>query len=157
MIKYLFENVSGDLWALFGAGLAFFLSGIGSSIGVGIAGGAAAGVVAEDSDKFVPCMILEALPSTQAIYGFVVAFLISGNIGGLNLEQGLGFLMAALPAGIVGLVSAIYQGKVSAASIGIVARRSEDMVKGVIFALMVELFAIFGLLISIILIGQVPV
>jgi V/A-type H+-transporting ATPase subunit K len=157
MIKFLFETLSGDIWAFLGAGLAFFLSGIGSSIGVGTAGGAAAGVVTEDSDKFVPCMILEALPSTQAIYGFVVAFMISGNIGGLSLEQGLGYLMAALPAGIVGLVSAIYQGKVASASIGIVARRSEDMVKGVIFALMVELFAIFGLLISIILVGQVPV
>lgn len=157
MIQYLFENVSGDIWAFFGAGLAFFLAAIGSSIGVGTAGGAASGVVAEDSDKFVPVMILEALPSTQGIYGFVVAFMISGNIGGLNLEQGLSFMMAALPAGIIGMVSAIYQGKVAASAIGIVAKRSEDMVKGIILTLMVELFAIFALLISILMIGQIQI
>ncbi len=156
MFRYLFENVSGDIWAFLGAGLAFLLAAIGSSIGVGTAGGAASGVVAEDSDKFVPVMILEALPSTQGIYGFVIAFMIvSGNIGGLSLEQGMNFLMAGLPMGIIGLVSGIYQGRVAAAAINIVARRSADMVKGIILTLMVELFAIFALLISILMIGQI--
>jgi V/A-type H+-transporting ATPase subunit K len=100
-------------------------------------------------------MILEALPSTQGIYGFVVAFMIIGKLGGLNLADGMSLLIAGLPAGIVGLVSAIFQGKVAAASIGIVAKRSNDMVKGVVLTLMVELFAIFGLLISILMIGKV--
>ena len=67
----------------------------------------------------------------------------------------MSLLIAGLPAGIVGLVSAIFQGKVAAASIGIVAKRSNDMVKGVVLTLMVELFAIFGLLISILMIGKV--
>ena len=156
MFQYLFENASGDIWAYLGAALAFFLAGIGSSIGVGIAGGAASGVVPEDSDKFVPVMILEALPSTQGIYGFVIAFMIiSGKIGGLSLEQGLYLLTAGLPIGIVGLFSGMYQGKVAAASINIVAKRSGDMVKGIILTLMVELFAIFALLISILMLGRV--
>ncbi|HNZ41658.1 MAG TPA: V-type ATP synthase subunit K, partial [Clostridia bacterium] len=109
----------------------------------------------EDSSKFVPVMILEALPSTQGIYGFVVAFLIIGKVGGLSLEQGFSLIIAGLPAGVVGLISAIFQGQVAVASIGIVAKRSADMVKGVVLTLMVELFAIFALLISILMVGKV--
>ena len=146
---------SGDFWAFMGAAIAFLLAGIGSSKGVGIAGEAASGVVAEDPDKFVPVMILEALPSTQGIYGFVIAFMILGRTGGLSIEGGLFILMAALPIAFVGLVSGIIQGRVAAASIGIVAKRSDALVKGIVLTLMVELFALFAFLVSMQIIGRV--
>jgi len=146
---------NGDFWALLGAAVAFFLAGIGSSKGVGIAGETASGVVAEDPEKFVPVMILEALPSTQGIYGFVAAFMIIGKIGGLSIHSGLYLFIAGLPIAIVGLVSAMIQGRVAAACIGIVAKHSHEMVKGIIITLMVELFAIFALLVSILMIGKV--
>lgn len=149
----------GNFFAILGAALAFFLAGAGSAKGVSIAGEAASGVVAEDGDKFVSVMILEALPSTQGIYGFVIAFMIMAamtELGtGITDSQGLTLLIAGLPIGIVGMFSGIYQGRVSAASIGIVAKRSGDLVKGIILTLMVELFAIFALLISILMIGRV--
>ena len=148
---------NGNVWAILGAALAFLLAGMGSSKGVGIAGQAAAGVVTEDPDKFVPVMILEALPSTQGIYGFVTAFMILGKLTGtpLSIENGLFLFAAALPTALVGYFSGVAQGKVSAAGIGIVAKRPGEMVKGVILALMVEVFAIFGLLVSILMIGKV--
>lgn len=149
------NSFGGDGLALLGAAIAFFVAAIGSAKGVGIAGEAAAGVVAEDTDKFVPCMILQALPSTQGIYGFVAAFMILGKLGGLSIQEGLFLLIAGLPVAFVGLWSAIMQGRVAAAGIGIVAKRTGDMVKGVIFALMVEMFAIFAILISILMIGRV--
>ncbi|MFO7637194.1 MAG: V-type ATP synthase subunit K [Clostridia bacterium] len=155
MISYIIENNLGDVLAMLGAAVAFFLAGFGSAKGVSLAGEAASGVVAEDTDKFVPAMILEALPSTQGIYGFVISFMIIQNVGGLDLQQGLFLLFAALPMGIVGLFSGIYQGRVAAASIGIIAKRSQDMAKGIILTLMVELFAIFAILISILMIGTV--
>lgn len=149
----------GNFFAILGAALAFFLAGAGSAKGVSIAGEAASGVVAEDGDKFVSVMILEALPSTQGIYGFVIAFMIMAAMtelgSGITDAQGLTLLIAGLPIGIVGMFSGIYQGRVSAASIGIVAKRSSDLVKGIILTLMVELFAIFALLISILMIGRV--
>ena len=149
----------GNFFAILGAALAFFLAGAGSAKGVSIAGEAASGVVAEDSDKFVSVMILEALPSTQGIYGFVIAFMIMGAMGDpgtvITTAKGLTLLIAGLPIGIVGLFSGIYQGRVGAASIGIIAKRSSDLVKGIILTLMVELFAIFALLISILMIGRV--
>jgi len=147
--------ITGDALAFLGAALGFLLAGCGSSKGVRIAGEAASGVVTEDPNKFVEVMILEALPSTQGIYGFVAAFMILGKIGGLSLEQGFILFLAGLPIGIVGLFSAIYQGRVAAASIGIVAKHSGEMVKGVILTLMVEVFAIFAILISILIIGRV--
>ncbi len=155
MFKYVLENNLGDVLAIIGAAICFLLAGSGSAKGVSMAGKVGSGVIAEDSSKFVPVMILEALPSTQGIYGFVVAFLIIGKVGGLSLEQGFSLIIAGLPAGVVGLISAIFQGQVAVASIGIVAKRSADMVKGVVLTLMVELFAIFALLISILMVGKV--
>ncbi|MFO7612131.1 MAG: V-type ATP synthase subunit K [Clostridia bacterium] len=149
----------GNFFAVLGAAVAFFLAGAGSAKGVSIAGEAASGVVAEDGDKFVSVMILEALPSTQGIYGFVIAFMIMAKMtelgSALDVNSGIALLIAGLPIGIVGMFSAIYQGRVAAASIGIVAKRSSDMVKGIILTLMVELFAIFAILISILMIGRV--
>lgn len=43
---------SGNFLAVLGAALAVGLGGIGSDKGVGIAGEAAAGLIAEDPDKF---------------------------------------------------------------------------------------------------------
>ena len=43
---------SGNFLAVLGAALAVGLGGIGSAKGVGIAGEAAAGLIAEDPDKF---------------------------------------------------------------------------------------------------------
>ena len=72
----------GGFFAILGAAVAFFVAGIGSSKGVGTAGEAGAGVLTEDPGKFGPVMVMEALPSTQAIYGFVIAFLILAKISG---------------------------------------------------------------------------
>ena len=80
-------------------------------------------------------MVLVALPGTQGIYGFVIGMLILGRAGGdlVSLEVGLRLLIAALPVGIVGFLSAIFQGKVSAAGLGIVAKRPEEGTKGMVF------------------------
>ena len=67
---------SGTNLALLGAALAVIMTGIGSAKGVGMVSEAGAGLLAEDPDKFGKAMILQALPATQGIYGFVVAFLV---------------------------------------------------------------------------------
>ena len=67
---------NGLSWALLGAALAALGGGMGSAAGVGIAGQAAAGVVAEDPGKFGKVLILQLLPGTQGIYGLLVAILL---------------------------------------------------------------------------------
>lgn len=145
----------GNVWALVGAALAAGLAGCGSAIGVGIAGQAAAGVVTEDPNKFAQVLILQLLPGTQGIYGLLVAFIVLsrvGILGGSPVEStatGLMIFAACLPMALAGLISAIYQGKTSAASIGIIAKKPDQFGKAMLFPAMVETYAILALLISI--------
>lgn len=144
----------GTFLALFGAALAAGLAGIGSAIGVGKAGQAAAGVVSEDPSKFIKCLILELLPGTQGIYGFIIAFLallklnVFGGIVDLSLGGGLAMMAACLPMALTGLLSGIHQGKVAASGIALVAKRPEEQVKAILFAAMVETYALLGLIVS---------
>ena len=149
--------IDGNTLALLGAAIAA-LAGIGSAMGVGIAGQAAAGVVAEDPKKFGKTIILQALPGTQGIYGLIIAFLImvkigllGGNMVSLTFPQGAYFLAAGLPIGLVGIWSGIAQGKAAAAAIQLTAKRPDQMVKGIIYTAMVETYAIFALLVSVLI------
>ncbi|WP_434311011.1 V-type ATP synthase subunit K [Hominifimenecus sp. rT4P-3] len=130
-------------------------AGIGSALGVGVAGEAAAGVVAEDPKKFGQTLVLQALPGTQGIYGLLIAFLIlvktgvmGGNPAELSTMQGIYFLFTGVPIGLVGIWSGWAQGKASAAGIMLIAKRPSELAKGIIYAAMVETYAILALLIS---------
>ena len=151
----------GMVYALLGAALAAGLAGWGSAWGVGIAGQAAAGVVAEDPDQFAKVLILQLLPGTQGIYGLLVAFITLSQIGVLggtpipDVHTGLMYFAACLPIALVGLVSAFHQGKTSVASIGIVAKKPDQFGKAMLFPAMVETYAILALLVSILAITNV--
>ncbi len=151
----------GMVFAILGAALAASLAGWGSAKGVGTAGQAAAGVVAEEPNLFAKVLILQLLPGTQGIYGLLVAFITLSRIGVLGGEavtttaQGLMYLAACLPMAFVGFVSAVHQGKTSAASIGIVAKREDQFGKAMLFPAMVETYAILALLVSILAITNI--
>lgn len=147
----------GTFLAILGAALAAGLAGIGSAIGVGMGGQAAAGVTSEDPDKFGSCLILQLLPGTQGIYGLLIAFIVfikikllsgAANIAALSLSEGLGVLSGCMPLAIVGLISAIHQGKVAVSGMALVAKRPEEQSKAIIMAVMVETYAILALLVS---------
>lgn len=149
--------------AIGGAALAA-CAGVGSALGVGVAGQAAAGVVAEDPKKFGQTLVLQALPGTQGIYGLLIAFLIlvkTGVMGGAPLEltttQGLYFLFAGAPIGIVGIWSGWAQGKAAASGIMLIAKRPSELAKGIIYAAMVETYAILALLVSFLMWMFIPV
>lgn len=145
---------SGTNLALLGAALAAALASVGSAKGVGIVGEAASGMLAEDPSKFSAALLLQALPGTQGIYGFVTAFLIMqrinlfNGVAELSLGQGMYLLAAALPIAIVGYFSAIAQGRVAASGIELVSRREGQTVKAITSAALVETYAIFSLLVS---------
>lgn len=152
------ELTYGQVLALLGAALAVLLPGIGSAKGVGIVGESAAGVVTEDPGKFGQTLILQAIPGTQGIYGLLTGFVImqrigilGGNLLPLNIHQGLLILAAALPIAFVGLLSAIAQGRAAAAGVGIIAKRPEELAKGITYAAMVETYAVLALLASILM------
>ncbi|NLY39361.1 MAG: V-type ATP synthase subunit K [Firmicutes bacterium] len=150
--------MEGIVLALLGVALAVGLSGIGSAIGVGLVGESAAGLVTEDPDKFGQTLLLQALPMTQGIYGLLTGLVIminlgifTGEVASLTVTEGLSMLMASLPVALVGFLSAIAQGRAAAAGIGLIAKRPEEMGKAITFAVMVETFAVFSVLVSLLL------
>lgn len=154
----------GTVLALTGAALAVILAGMGSAYGVGIAGQAASGVVSEDPSKFAKVLIIQLLPGTQGIYGLLVGFIALSKIGilsgapaELSTATGLLILAACLPIALVGLVSAMHQGKTAVSAVGIVAKKPDQFGKAMLFPAMVETYAILALLVSILAINGVPV
>ena len=152
-------NIGGLALALLGAGLAAALSGVGSAKGTGIAGEAGAGLLCEDPGKFGKVMILQVIPGTQGLYGLVVWFfaifrmgLLSGTLPELTVAQGMQYFVPRVPVALGGLLSAIAQGRVAAASINLLAKKPDDWSKGMVLCITVEFYAILSLLASMLMI-----
>ena len=157
-------QLNGIIFAMLGAALASGLAGTGSAMGVGVAGEAAAGVIAEDPSKFGITLLLQALPGTQGIYGTLMAFLvlnkigaISGNFATIDAATGLLIMFSCLPIAIAGWASGYAQGKTCAAGICMVAKRPEEVAKGMVYGAMVETYAVLALLISFLAFINIPV
>ncbi len=157
-------NNLGLFFAIMGAALAVGLAGIGSAKGVGLTGEAAAGLLSEKTDMFGKVLTLQILPGTQGLYGFIIAIvllnklqLFSGNPVNVTLEQGLTLFAACLPIAITGFFSAIYQGRVAAAGISLIAKQPTMLGKSMTLASIVELYAILTLLISFLAVFNISV
>jgi len=153
----------GVALALAGVAMAVLFAGMGSAWGIAIAGEAAGGVLTEDPEKFGKLLVMMALPGTQGFYGFLGGFYIMMKIGfltgaaSISPMVGLQLLFAALPVGIVGFVSGIYQGKAAAAGIHLVAKRPDETGKAIIIPAMVETYAVIGLLATILMVSGVKI
>ena len=151
------QITAGFILAVTGAGLAVGLSAIGSGIGVGIAGATGAGVIAIKPGKFGQALVFQAVPQTQGMYGLLVAVLIllaTGVLGGagdpVSTAMGLSALGAGLAVGIAGL-SAIGQGIAASAGIATTAEREGAMGRSLVFSVIPETQAIYGLLVAILI------
>ncbi len=152
------NTIGGYALGLLGAGLAALLAGIGSAKGTGIAGEAGAGLVSEDPSKFGKAMILQVIPGTQGLYGFVIWFIAFNKlVPGMSVTEGLQILSACLPIALGGLLSGIAQGKVAAASVNILAKKPDDWSKGMILCITVEFYAILALLASFMMLGRITI
>jgi V/A-type H+-transporting ATPase subunit K len=154
----------GLLYSLIGAALSIFLPGIGSSIGVALAGREANGVLSEEPEKFGNMLLLVALPGTQGIYGFLTGFIVmmkigilGGKIPSIPPSVGLQILISCLPVAISGFSSAIYQGKVCAAGISVSSKHPEASMKALVYGALVETYAVLGLVSSIFLLMGVKI
>ena len=144
----------GMILALAGAGLSVLLPGIGSSLGIHVASKSATAVLSEKPERYGQFIIMVVLPGTQGFYGFVAAFIVmyklnffGAGLPDVNTSLGLKVFLACLPIIFAGLITAIYQGKVASCGILMAAKRPEMALKaGVVYAVMVEIYAILGLL-----------
>ena len=152
-IQFFMENYGGFVIGALGVALAVGLAGIGSAKGVGLAGQAVSGLLTEQPEKFGKALILELLPGTQGLYGFVVGLMVLFQLSPeTTFAQGLYLLFACLPVGIAGLFSGIAQGKAAASSVQILAKKPEHNTKGIVLTAMVETYALLGFVISIMLV-----
>ena len=154
-----FEFFNGQALAFLGSAIAVAMCCVGSAKGTGMAGEAATGVVSESPENFSKCLILQVLPGTQGLYGIVAWFmvLLKINVFGaqmqtLSIPDGVAIFWACIPMALGGLLSAIAQGRVAAASINIVAKRPNEFSKGIILAGIVEFYAILSLVATILLV-----
>ena len=158
MLAEFVSQFGGVGLAFLGAGLAAGMCCVGSARGTGIAGEAATGLLSENPEHFSKCLILQVIPGTQGLYGLVTWFfalftigVFSGGIVPLTVTQGLTIFVSCLPMAMGGYRSAIYQGRVAAASINMAAKQPDDWSKGIILCVVVEFYAILSLLASILL------
>jgi len=150
------ENSQNKTYVILGCALAIGIAGIASAIGLALAGSSAVAVTAEKPELFSKCLILQVLPMTQSVYGLLTAILLmmgAGLLGGtavVSSLQGVGAIWIGLAVGLTG-ISAVNQGMVASSSISAVGRNPEVASKGIIFTVMPETIAIFGLLVGILL------
>ena len=149
----------GNALAVLGAAIAVIFAGIGSAKGVGMVGESAAGLLSEDPSKFGKALVLQALPGTQGIYGFIIAFLVVmklGILGGtpveLTVAQGAYYLFGCLPMAVVGYFSAIKQARVAVTGISLIAKRPKEVGKAITSSALVEMYAILALLVSVLIV-----
>jgi V/A-type H+-transporting ATPase subunit K len=144
---------------ILGCVLAMGIAGIGSATGLMLAGTSAVAVTGEKPELFGRCLILQVLPMTQAVYGLLTAILLmmgAGLLGGggkvvlSNPMVGKSAILIGLVVGLTGL-SAINQGMIASASIAATGRNPEVVARGIIYTIMPETIAIFGLLVGILL------
>jgi V/A-type H+-transporting ATPase subunit K len=143
---------AGLTFAIAGAAAVMALSGVGSAIGVALAGQAAGGVMTEDPEKFGRMIPLIGIPGTQGFYGFLIGFLVLNKLnllGGAikipSLAQGLQIFAICFLVSLVESISAVWQGKVSVSSIYLVAKKPEEAGKALVLPIFVEIYAILGL------------
>ncbi|MCZ3366335.1 MULTISPECIES: ATP synthase subunit K [Methanobacterium] len=150
-------EIGGALVAI-GAGVAVGFAGLGSGLGQGIAAAGGVGAVAEDRGMFAQGLIFAVLAETQAIYGLLIAILLmlgAGILGGatknISVAMGLAAVGAGAAIGFAGLGSGIGQGITGASSVGAVVEDKDMFAQGLIFAVLSETQAIYGLLVAILI------
>ena len=73
---------------------------------------------------------------------------------GMTVDTGWHLFFAGLPIGFAGLLSGIWQGKVCAGGIGLVVKDPGQFGKALVMAVLVEFYALLGLLASVIMVGK---
>ena len=151
----------GLFFAFLGAATAIGLSGTGCAKGVGLASEAASGVIVDDPKKFGRLLVLQLLPGTQGLYGFIISIMVMSNVGVLggappkDAVTGLLYLAACLPVAFGGFFSALAQGRVCVSGVNIIAKKPAESAKAIVSASLVELYALISFIVSLLLVMRI--
>lgn len=138
-------------FSMIGPAIVLGLACLGSAIGCGIAGMASHGVMSRVDENHGKFIGMSAIPSSQAIYGFVLMLLMKNAIiaNTLTAWNGIGI---GTSIGLAIMISAIYQGMCAAT--GIQASAKQPAVYGKCLAALgiVESFSLFAFVFALLLI-----
>ena len=130
-------------FAMAGPAIVLGLGCIGSAIGCGIAGMASHAVMARVDDNHGKFIIMSAVASSQAIYSFLLMFIMRDAIRS-NLLSPMSAVAIGFSIGAAILVSAIYQGMCAATGIQAVAKQPALFGKCMGALAIIESFSIFA-------------
>lgn len=157
-------NELGLSLSILGAGISIIGGGIGTTYGTLHVASSGAALVSKRPKLFGLVLLSAALPSSQGIYGFLGSILIlqqtgylTGTPGDVTLYQGLTLLFASFPVAILGAVSGSGQGKVLQTGLRIISKDSSKVGQSVILGVLMESMAVFGLLLTILVVNNVSV
>jgi V/A-type H+-transporting ATPase subunit K len=144
--------------SLLGSGLSVGLTGLFSGLGIGIAGSAAIGAISEREDLFGKSLIFTVLPESIVIYGLLVSIVIIRGVGLLggaiphHIDSASAYtsLLSSVIICVTG-GSGYYLGKTGAKAISSLLKDEDSFGKSIVFVVLIESIAIYGLLVSILL------
>lgn len=154
----------GIILVIIGAAIAAIGGGVGSTIAVWRGGVVGSSVISDKPEVFGNILLLQALPGTQGIYGFLGAVmalqkigLVGGEVASVSPEIGWQMILACLPIGVIGLITALLQAKVSVAGMDVAVEQPQEAGKAIILSAMVETYAVIALLTTILMINGLSV
>ena len=151
-MKLFIENLP-VIMTIVGIALSIILSGVGSAKGAVMIGKAAAALISEQPEKFGQSLVLQMMSASQGLYGFIVGFLIFMTLRNeIAFGDALRYLSAGAIMGIAGYLTAIQQSIQATAGIQILAKKPEHSTKGVLYSAMIETYAIFAFVISVLIV-----
>ncbi|MDR0304079.1 MAG: hypothetical protein LBH98_04820 [Chitinispirillales bacterium] len=151
--------LDANILAFIGFGLMLGLSGVGSAMATGMTGSAVVGLLKKRPETFGNALVLAAVPSTQALYGFVGFIIFQGVIGAGTVDdvaKGAVILGAGLALGLICFLSAIYQAKVCCSGISAIASGHDVFGNTLILIAFPEFFAILALVSAIMISTMIP-
>jgi V/A-type H+/Na+-transporting ATPase subunit K len=129
------------------------LGAIGSGYGCAVAGAAAAGAMLDTDSGYGKFIGLSAMPSTGVIYGIVIMFTLKREV---LVENAGGLFGVGLLTGLALMYSAMYQGQTLIAAINASKNKPEIFGLSIAPAAIVEGFAVFAFVFSLVLAGDIP-
>lgn len=155
MFEFIF-SYGGIIFAVLGMALVVAIPGYNSGKGVGMVGESATGIIVDEPEKFGKSLLLQMMPASQGLYGFVIAIMTLGRLDlAMSLQEGLFIFMACMPMAIVGGPTALAQARVAVSGIHLLAKNENEVTKNIIYAVMVETYALLAFVSSIIILTSV--
>jgi V/A-type H+-transporting ATPase subunit K len=152
MLEFINQNLH-EILLVVAILMSIVLSGIGSATGAAMIGKAAAALISEQPEKFGKSLVLQMMSASQGLYGFIIGFLIFMNFGeSPDLVTAFRCLGAGTIMGLTGYFTAIQQSVAATAGIQILAKKPEHSTKGVLYSAMIETYAIFAFVISVLIV-----